>query len=251
MRRARQALLLLLIFALSGCVWLRMLEMKSQLANFDENFRTQTTDHFVLQFLHPVLYSDDYITLAKVHPSIKATVETGTRWKQVFHKLDARERVKSGATDVIFTFDFNKEDKLTGWDFSPTFLAMVPPQFLEASLRSLGKGKVDEARKQLRVRPEDLPKLSSRPPTIKDIQASLGDPAEQGEEDGLKLYVYRFRTDTMFIQPEYQERRNAYAKLYFDPKTDELQKVMARFLGLKFAVDFRNLVQLQAVGKGS
>jgi hypothetical protein len=246
----RQTAVLLLLLTLSGCVWLRMLEMKSQLANFDENFTTETTDHFILHFLHPVLYSEDYVTLAKVHPSVKQPLPKGNRWRQVFHKVDGKGQIKTGA-DVIFTFDFNQDDKLAAWDFSPTFLAMIPPQFLEASLRSLGKGKVDEARKQLRVKPEDLPKISSKPPTVKEIQAVLGEPPETGEEDGLKLHVYKFKTDTLYVLSEYEERRSAYAKLYYDPKTDELQKVMARFLGLKFSVDFRNLIQLQAVGKGS
>jgi len=249
MKFAYRTLLLLLVLLLSGCVWLRVLEMKSQMKRFDEHFRIENSPQFKLHFLHPVLYDDDYRTLAKVEPSLKEALPAGTRWKQVFHKIGPDGKTQPNV-DIVFTLEFDPDQRLKRWDFSPTFLAMVPPRFLEASLRSLGKGKVDEGKKQLKVDAEDLPKVVSPPPTRQQIVAVLGEPTEQPQNDGGTLSVYRFVTDTPLVEKGYEDRRNAYAKLHFDPRTDELKKVSARFLGLKFSVDFTRLIQLEAVGKG-
>lgn len=244
----RLVAVLLLATALSGCVWLRMLELKSQLSHFDENFKVTAGQHFTLNFLHPVLYSDDYLTLAKVEPSSKANEHNGAEWRQVFHKLNVKGQKETGR-DVVFTLRFNRNDRLESWEFSPTFMAMIPPRFLEASLRSLGKGNVDQGKQRLRVNPEDLPKVDANPPTREEIIASLGEPSEKTMENGLKLHIYRFQTETASTDSGYEDRRNASAKLFYDPKTQELQKVTARFLGLKFSVDFRKFIQLEALGK--
>ena len=238
---------LTLALGVSGCVWLRMLELKSQLSRFDENFKTSTSDSFALQFLHPVLYNDDYLTLARVKPTSEENLAEGSRWKQLFHKLDANGQVAKGA-DIVFTLDFDKQEKLLRWEFSPSFMVMMPARFFEASLRSLGKGKVDQDKNQMKVDPQDLPKLNEAPPKREQIIALLGEPSEQSNQNGLKLDIYRFRTDTSYVEPEYEDRRNASVKLYFEPKTNELRKVTSRFLGLKFSIDFRNLIQLEALG---
>ncbi|QSA97694.1 hypothetical protein [Methylococcus sp. EFPC2] len=249
MKLLRRLFILALVLLLTGCVWLRMLEMKGQLSHFDENFRVENNGHFVLDFLHPVLYDEDYLTLAKVEPSLKESLPTGPRWKQIFHKVDAGGKTVPGV-DIVFTLDFDEEKRLKRWDFSPAFIAMIPGRFLEASLRSLGKGKVDEGKKQLRVNPEDLPRLNEKPPGRAQVEAALGPPSEVSEDGGKTLSIYRFQTDTLYVKPDYEDRRFAYAKLYFDPASDELQKVTARFLGLKFSVDFRKLIKLEAIGKG-
>ena len=239
---------LALMLIAPGCVWLRMLELKSQLSHFDENFRISSSDTFTLQFLHPVLYNEDYLTLARVKPTSEEKLIEGARWIQLFHKLDAHGQVTKGR-DIVFTLDFDQHEKLYRWEFSPAFMIMMPAKFFEASLRSLGKGKVDQDKKQMKVDPEDLPKLNEKPPKRAQIIAVLGEPTEQSHADGLKLDIYRFQADSSYIEPEYEDRRKASAKLFFDPKTDELKKVTSRFLGLKFSIDFRNLIQLEALGK--
>lgn len=247
-RYFRLVALLLLLTVSSGCVWLRMLELKSQLGHFDENFKIDNGKAFTLKFLHPLLYSEDYLTLAKVEPTSRESHNNEAQWTQVFHKLNAEGKRETGR-EVVFTLHFNRKERLEAWEFSPTFVAMIPPRFLEASLRSLGKGNVDQGKKQLRVNPEDLPKVESKPPTRDEIIAKLGEPAEKSMENGLKLHVYRFETETSAAESGYEDRRNASAKLFYDPKSHELQKVTARFLGLKFSVDFRKFIQLEALGR--
>jgi hypothetical protein len=45
------------------------------------------------------------------------------------------------------------------------------------------------------------------------------------------------------VEPEYEKRRLAEAKLFFDPATDELVRLAGRFAGLKLAIDYRKLVR--------
>lgn len=236
----RLVLLLVLLCSLVGCVYLRLLEVKNQLARFDENFRVDASDHFVLHFLHPVLLSDDFRELSKLQPSVVETLPNGSRWYQKFHKLDTQGRIQTGI-DIIFVLTFNRDQKLVSWDFSPVFMAMVPPQFFEASLRSLGKGKVDQVAKQLRVDAADLPRLTVKPPTRENILAVMGSPAEQSEKNKLRLYTYRFRVETPHLEEGYEDRRVAVIKLYFNPATDELVKMGGRFVGLKIKIDFLKL----------
>jgi hypothetical protein len=242
--------LVALALTLSGCVWLHVLELKNQISDFDKNFAIKVTDHFTLRFLDPVLYSDDYVALAKVEPTRKTPTPEGSRWTQVFTKLDASGNPEPKKT-VIFNFDFNKEEQLSKWDFSPTFLVFMPPKFLEAAVRSLGKSKVNQEQRQVQVAPEDIPKVRAEQPTRDKIYASLGKPSEISQEDGLTMEVYRFRTETTYVLEEYQARHQAYANLYYEPGSDIVEKVSARFLGLKFAVDFRNFIELRAAGKSN
>jgi hypothetical protein len=112
----------------------------------------------------------------------------------------------------------------------------------------LGKGKVDEGRRQLKVDAEDLPKISAAPPNRKKILEVLGSPAEQTVKDGLMLYVYRFKADAIPVGEEDEKRQIAVAKLYFNPVTDELAKMSSRFVGLKIAIDYRKLTQQSSRG---
>jgi hypothetical protein len=251
-RGSKQRWLLLssLALTLSGCVWLHVLELKNQITDFDKNFAITVTDHFTVHFLDPVLHSDDYFTLAKVEPTRKTATPDGSRWTQVFTKLDAAGKAEPKKT-VVFTFDFNKEERLAKWDFSPTFLVFMPPKFLEAAVRSLGKSKVNAEQRQVQVAPEDLPKVRAEQPTREQIYASLGKPSEVTQEEGLTMEVYHFRTETTYVLEEYQTRHLAYANLYYEPGGDVVEKVSARFLGLKFAVDFRNYIELRAAGKSN
>jgi hypothetical protein len=235
-------LLSVVLIALSGCVYLRLLEVKNQLADFERNVRVGIDEgYFHLDFLNPVLLSEDFRYLTKLHPSRIEKLSQGYRWYLDFRQTDTGDQ---SGKKIIFRMTFNRKNKLSGWDFSPAFLEMAPAAFLEASIRSLGKGKVDEGRRQLKVAAEDLPKLAAAPPNRKRILEVLGPPAEESMKDGMMLYIYRFEAEAAPIDQDYEKRRIAVAKLYFNPVTDDLIRMSSRFVGLKLAIDYRRLTQL-------
>ena len=235
-RLSRYLILALLLANLSACVWLRLLELKGQLTEFDENFATETSDHFTLIFKNPVLLNDDFVTLAKLQPTSKEPTPTGSRWIQAFHKINGKGIMQPGV-EFFFTLDFDQDDRLTRWDFSPLFMTMVPAQFFEDSIRSLAKGRVDEVSRKYKVDPKDRAKIKVPPPTLQQITDAMGEPLEKTKEDGKNVYVYRFMVDSPWIHPDFQDRRFTDVRLFFDPKTHELTRMGGRFIGLKININ--------------
>ena len=234
-----RCVLVVTVIALTGCVWLRLLEVKHQLADFDDHVRVQVADrHFILNLLHPVLLSEDFVYLTKLHPSRVTSSPEGYRWFVDFRIDPAASKEQAGKT-IVFAMTFTPDHRLAAFDFSPLFLEMAPAAFLEASIRSLGVGKVDQGKNQLKVDAEDLPKLSARLPSRQAILAVMGPPAEQFPQDDLKGLLYRFKADAAPVEPKYEKRRIAEVKLFFDPHSDELVRLAGRFAGLKLAIDYR------------
>jgi hypothetical protein len=100
---------------------------------------------------------------------------------------------------------------------------------------------VDQDKKQLKVDPEDLPKLNASLPKLAAITAVLGPPTEQLSQENLKVLIYRFKADAIPVDREYEERRLAEAWLFFDPAREELVRLKGRFAGLKLSIDYRKL----------
>ena len=243
----RRFFILAMLLLLAGCVWLRLLEIKNQLSDFEENFRVEVADqHFIVHFLDPVLLSEDFVYLSKLQPSrIEKLASGSSKWYLDF-RIDPAKEESQKKKRVTFTMTYNSEDRLAAFDFSPLFLEIAPAAFLEASIRSLGLGQVDQDKRQLKVNPEDLPKLTAQLPKIEAITSVMGKPASEHTENGLKILVYRFKADAMPVDPEYADRRLAEAWLYFDPKRNELVRLKGRFAGLKLSIDYRKLAGVQS-----
>ncbi len=238
----KRALVLLLAVFLTGCVWFRLLEIKNQLADFDENIRIEVVDkHFIVHFKEPVLLSEDFVYLSKLNPSRIEKLAAGSyRWYLDFH-LDPAKTVEQNDKLVSFAMTYTREHKLEAFDFSPLFVEMAPVAFLEASIRSLGVGKIDQDKRQLKVDPEDLPKLMASLPKSADITRVMGPPESIVDENGLKILIYRFKADSLPVDQDYEDRRIAEAKLYFDPAKDEILGLKGRFAGLKLSIDYKKL----------
>lgn len=238
----KRLLMIAMLWVLAGCVWLRLLEIKNQLADFDENVRVEVNNkHFILHLLNPVLLSDDFVYLSKLRPS-RVEPERGgaSRWYLDFH-FDPAKSPEQKSKTVSFVMTYNGDQRLAAFDFSPLFVEMAPPAFLEASIRSLGAGKLDQGKKQLKVDPEDLPKLTATLPKTSHIVSVLGPPAEEVSENGLRVLIYRFKATARPVDKAYEERRVAEARLYFDPVPDELVRLKGKFAGLKLSIDYRKL----------
>jgi hypothetical protein len=111
-------------------------------------------------------------------------------------------------------------------------------------------GKVDQDNRQLKVDPDDLPELDASLPRVAAITTVLGLPAKEETEDGLRVLIYRFKADALPVDKEYDERRLAEAKLYFDPVRDELVRLKGKFAGLKLSIDYRKLAGRQLPPQG-
>ena len=233
--------LLFVALALSGCVWLRLLEVKGQVDDFDKNIAITITDRLSLRFRHPVMYDEDFLYLTDLNPTRIDAMPQGTRWIVDFHKLDRNGRFEVPRKTLTFIMDFNAGRKLSGFSFSPLFLAMAPPQFLEASIRSLGKGRVDAGKRQLRVDPSDLPKIDASLPTRADMHRIYGRPYSIAKDGDDTRFVYRFLADVRPRSPKAESKRLAEVKLLFQGPRETLAQMEGKFVGLKLRIDYRKL----------
>ncbi len=232
-----------LFCTLSGCVyWLRAYQTYLQMNEFDQHFYTQTTDNFTLHFKDPILFSDDFISLSNLYPTEEKPNATGKSWKYMFRKVDANKQLIKPEINFYSEINFNKEGKIIDWSFSSLFLQIAPPQFLEASLRSIGGAAIDTEKKQLRANPALLEKIQADLPKKDTVITYLGSPLDIIDDQELEVYRYQFLLDTPHVDKGYEDNALNEIKISFDKKTQKLSKMSGNFAGLKVSIDYRDFV---------
>ncbi len=241
----RWFLLLFLISTLTGCFyWIRAYQTYLQMDDFDKNFSISVTDEFSVNFKDPLLYSDDFISLAKLKSSAIMPLKSGKRWRYLFRKVDQEGREVEPEIKFYFDLSFNSEDRLITWSFSSLFLQIAPSDFLEASFRSLSGAKINRGKRQLKANADSITKIESELPKKMQVLSQLGEPLviEQKNEKNLEIYHYHFQLQTEDIEEGYEDRTLSIVKLYFDQITQELIKMSGRFVGLKISIDYRKFL---------
>lgn len=240
-KRLPHIILLASLFTLTGCVeWLHAYQTYVQMDEFDKNFSITAKENFSVNFKDPKLYSEDFVALAKLHASSEETTAEGKNWKYWFRKVDKDNKVVSPEVHFFFDLSFNKLDKITSWTFSSLFLQIAPPEFLEASFRSLGGAEINEAKQQLKAKTADLEKITADLPKKATVIKQLGEPLEITTEQNQEVYFYKFKLDAHEIEEGYEERAMSEVHLTFDKTTHELIKMSGRFAGLKISINYRN-----------
>ncbi len=235
-------LIVFILLQLSGCVYLRLLELKNQFEEFDQYIEINTDQSFSLFFSQPVLHKDDIHNLSKLNPTQIIPTTNGEEWIYRFVKLnneDSPEKIYP--VTLVFRFIFNQHGKLEQWYFPDEFLAIVPPGFLEASLRSLGNATIFKLSRQLKADVTQI-KTQEKPPTQTTVKQVLGQPYQITDKDKLQRYLYRFRLITDWVEDGYEERRISLVKLDFVPKNQLLIRASPRFAGLKISINYSKLL---------
>ncbi len=235
--------LLVLAGSLSGCMyWIRAYQTYLQMNEFDRYFAVVTSDEFTLQFKEPILYSKDFVSLSRLYASQDDLTANGRRWRYLFHKVDGNNKMIKPEVKFYSDLSFNKENRLIAWSFSPLFLAIAPPKFLEVSLRSIGGAEIDKEKKQLKANSALLEKISDDLPRKPAVLAQLGEPFEIQDEAEQEVYIYRFLLETPHIEEGYEDRALNEVKITFDKKTQELIRMAGRFAGLKVSINYRKFL---------
>ncbi|MGZ8144819.1 MAG: hypothetical protein ACXWTH_07740 [Methylosarcina sp.] len=248
--------LLVLASTLTGCIyWIRAYQTYLQMDEFDRYFKVVVKDDFTLLFKEPILYSDDFVSLARLHSSQEFPLAEGKRWRYWFRKLDKRNKIIKPEIKFYSDLTFNKYDRITAWSFSPLFLEIAPPKFLEVSLRSLGGAEINKDKMQLRANTDLIDKISAPLPNKQDVVAKLGEPIRIDEDKNQEIYLYRFRLQTHDIEKGYEDRALSEVRLSFDKSTQKLVRMAGRFAGLKISINYKKFLdrtpdmQIQAVSK--
>jgi hypothetical protein len=242
-RTFRFLIILLLISSLTGCIyWIRAYQTYLQLIDFDRYFVVQDGKVFALHFNRPILYNSDLVSLSKLQPSSISTISNGTRWRYTFRKVDAQQKLITPGLTFFFDIDFNRDNRVSSWYFSPLFMQIAPPKFLEVSLRSLAGGAIDKEKKQLHANADSITKISAKLPQKATVIAQLGTPIEIKTEAEQEIYIYNFLLDTHDIEPGYEDRALSVVKLTFDKSSHELTRMAGRFAGLKISINYRKFL---------
>lgn len=195
-RIALLALLCTAVLSTSGCVFLRLLELKNQLAEFDRNFAVDHEDGLTLRFLHPVLLERD-MWLLGLPPTLREPSATGVTWTLIFEKLHPAPPSEPPEFDLSVTLRF-AEGKLAAFHLGEEYFALIPKQAVLMTIKSLGKVEIDTAGRQavLEIEESHGPEWDFKAPKRSDIVATLGSPwlEEEADDDGTTLeYRYRLR----------------------------------------------------------
>ncbi|MFM8332750.1 MAG: hypothetical protein ACKN9T_13770 [Candidatus Methylumidiphilus sp.] len=242
-RYSRFVLLAVLLISLTACMhWIRAYQTYLQLAEFDRHFAIEDKEIFAVIFNDPILYSSDLVALSKLQPSSSTPLGNGTRWRYIFRKVDAQNKLIKPGLSFFFDLDFNVEDRIAQWTFSPLFLHIAPPKFLEASLRSLSGGEINTEKGQLKANASAIIKIAAKLPDKATVVEQLGAPLDIEQEGGQEAYIYHFLLDTHDIEPGFENRALSVVRLTFDKTTHVLVRMGGRFAGVKVSIDYRKFL---------
>jgi hypothetical protein len=181
-------LLAALCLLLGGCVYLRLWELKRQLANFDHYFAVDETNGLTFTMQKPVLLVDD-MAFFEFAPESTDQLGAALRW----HLRWIKDYATPGEhpTDYEVEADFTFVDgKMVRLHLPEHIFSFVQKSFVLQALRSLGHASVDESKHSARTT-LDSPGLA--PLTRTDLLHFLGAPLDTRDEGGHLLlhYVYR------------------------------------------------------------
>jgi hypothetical protein len=188
-RRALAALGVLAVVSFSGCVYLRLLELKRQFSQFDRFFSLQTETGLRLTCLKPVLLTDDVRWLGIKPESAKRTGQAEL-WQVRWVKQPPPGPKEAGTYDIVVELAF-AQDRLARVAIPERYFAFIPKSFLVDLIRSLGGAHVDKSGRRIDaiVTPEEV---RAARPSLPTLDRLLGRPSEEHTEgrESVLRYVY-------------------------------------------------------------
>lgn len=235
--------LLLTAALLTGCVYWRLYRVKLQLGEFDRYFSVQATDQFTVNFKEPVMFREDFDDLSRLLPTSCRVLQAERFCVYRFHKIDENQKRVMPEVEFYFKLNYNVEDRLTAWTYSPIFLKIAPPEFLEVSLRSLGGGEINRDKNQLKADFNSVEKIAAELPVKSETLVYLGSPLNVETRPGEEIFIFHFLLDTPSIETGYEDRALSVIKLTFDQSTGKMVKMAGSFAGLKVSIDYRKYMK--------
>jgi hypothetical protein len=218
-RRSRRGLALglaALTLLLSGCVYLRLLEIKQQLGKFDEFFTLQTHDGLALVCQTPVLRTSDIRWIGLGPEKIK-TLGHAQQWQVRWIKQLPQGVTEKTEFDIVLEMTF-ADDKLSRIAIPERYFAVMPKAFLVGVIKSLGRGKIDKMGKKIEAQ-ISAAEIAAARPNLPAIDKLLGVPSEERVEGTSTVVRYRYTPVTK------ESRAGVFdMHLTFDTNSGELLK---------------------------
>lgn len=199
---------------LTGCVYLRLLEVKRQLAQFDRHFAVQTNDGIKIICQTPVLTMDD-VRWIGLPPETKRQLGRAEQWHVSWVKQLPRGVTEKGSYHIALDLGF-ADGKLSSISIPERYFGLLPKDFVLGVIKSLGGAKVDKSSKTAEAA-VDAQKAALAQPSMPDIGKLLGQATETRVEGRHTIDRYRY-------VPASKEGRGGVFEmtLRFDTKTGDL-----------------------------
>jgi hypothetical protein len=201
---------------LSGCVYLRFLELKKQLGRFDQFFSLRTTDGLTLICHSPVLRTDD-IRWIGVKPETAKRLGRAEQWEVRWVKQLPPGVTENASYDIAIEMSF-VDGKLARATVPERYFALMPKTFITGVIKSVGSGRVDKAQKGIDATVSGADVAAARP-SLPSIDKLLGRPTEEKKEGANTMVRYRYIPVSPEPDPGVFEMR-----LTFETQSGELLK---------------------------
>lgn len=217
------SILLFLALFTSGCVYLRLFEVKKQLAQFDKYFTLDKTNGLKIRFHKPVLYEQDMQWMG-FQPTIQKEDPNGKTWHLVFEKMHPENRVEEGNYDIIFLLKY-KNRKLKEVCISERYFAVIPKEFFIMIIKSMGGAKIDRKKKSASAKSTFSGDTELIIPKQDDILKLLGYPYvhEKNEKLNTIEYRYQIKGKTSGKMSEQSTKERYVVKFIFSEKEEKLK----------------------------
>jgi len=139
-------LILIIAISASGCVYLRLYQVKRQLRDFEENFRLDDENGLTMEFIHPVLLDKDIVWLMKNEPSSRVTKGDGESWVYILEKQYISKNEEENY-DIPISMSF-RNGKLLEITFPDRFLKYLSKPLLIKMFSSMGDANINKLSKR-------------------------------------------------------------------------------------------------------
>jgi hypothetical protein len=216
-------LLLAIVFAGSGCVYLRLLELKKQLARFDTHFVADTSDGVRIQCLKPILHAGDVRWIGIFPETITQEADDIKTWRVRWVKEAPPGEPETTVYDVELLARF-ADERLAFVSIPERYFQFFPKELFVSLLRSTGGARIDRSSRSADVANTPEPGTPAiEPPTRDSIGGMLGRPTERALRDGLETYRYRYHAVTTE-----KKAKPIEVTFSFDPATGLLHTMVAK-----------------------
>lgn len=223
-----------IIMTVTGCVYLRFLKLKNQMADFQKNFEISEDNGLSLIFLNPVLKKSDMVWLMGTEPTIMEVRGNPDKWIYELKKRYRGKRRENGDFDIPINLTF-KDGNLIIFSLPERFTKYFSKSLFEKFLSTLGEAEISKGNKQASSTYEGASKTEI--PTTKEIRAVLGKPYSGNVTKEKRTYVYRYK----ILSPDPEKKLGVLIIYNFNRETDFLESVEANIKGLKVLIEFTNL----------
>jgi hypothetical protein len=176
---------------LTGCVYLRLLDVLRQLKDFDQNFTISGRHEMVITFHRPVVLRKDARFLIGADP---VSVQDGDSPVEHYEFTMVRQATTTlpPLANLPLDLAFHK-GKLEKIIVPESFLTLFPRRMFEGTLRQAADAEIHQLRKTARGRIRLPPDVDAEAPSVDKVRLLLGEPDDVAAEGEQRALTYRYR----------------------------------------------------------